>query len=337
MAATVRTAEFPFTLDRSDETSDGLTFEGCVAVFDTPAAISDQFGDYTETIARSAFNRTLQRGFPPLLFEHGKHPLIGRMPLGVITDMEPVSRGLFVRARLSDNWLIQPVRDAIRDKAITGCSVRMEPMKVDDNGRGSARTRVIREARLYDVGPVVYPAYKETTAAVRSAFGALDAAEGMSGLVKVEILDRAAMSADMEISTQDQSVADQVSDAIETLWGLSDEQSDAYIIDFFDDRAVFAVVGAATSRYPGLWQANYTYTNGTVNLATPTQFDTSAPRSAEPQGEEREQSTSNELAERTSEELAATPTSGLSRDQMFRLIALQERGIKLPKEKAHAG
>lgn len=427
MAATVRTAEFPFTLERSDETSDGLTFEGFVAVYDSPVPISDQFGEYTETIARSAFTRTLQRGYPPLLFEHGKHPLIGRMPLGVITKMEPVARGLFVQARLSDNWLIQPVRDAIRDKAITGCSVRMEPVKVDDTGRGASRTRVIREAKLYDVGPVVYPAYKETTAAIRSAFGALDAAEGMSGLVRVQLLDR-----DTEISTQDSSVAALVSDAVETLWGLSDEQSDAYIIDFFADRAVFAVVGAATSRHPGLWQVTYTYTDGAVTISTPTRVDVTAPRSRSKNGAKmtarsdvtfaditeavedaietligsddvdsdvwvcdisdtwavfsvwgsledqwpdywkvdytldadgvatigtpvhveevyvptavppqrcvdlkgttRNKSTSKELASRTSEELADTPIRGMTRDKAIQRIALQERGIALPKE-----
>jgi hypothetical protein len=82
---------------------------------------------------------------------------------------------LFVRARLSDNWMVQPVRDAIRDGAITGMSFRFRVIS-DEWGTDAdgGETRTIKEVELLELGPVVFPAYEQTSVAVRSLVGALD-------------------------------------------------------------------------------------------------------------------------------------------------------------------
>jgi phage head maturation protease len=82
--------------------------------------------------------------------------------------------GLFVRARLSDNWLIQPVRDAIRDGAISGMSFRFRVVADEWGTDTEGDTRTIREVELLEAGPVVFPAYEQTTVAVRSLMGVLD-------------------------------------------------------------------------------------------------------------------------------------------------------------------
>lgn len=158
-----------------DPKSDGNTFEGYAAVFDSPAHIKDWAGEYDEHFAPQAFNRTLKETTPQFLFDHGTHPLIGKMPLGVFQQLQPDSHGLYVRARMSDNWLIQPVRDAIRDKAITGMSVNFTVPKGGDvwaQQRG-VNTRTVTDATLKELGPVVFPAYQLTTASVRSALDKL--------------------------------------------------------------------------------------------------------------------------------------------------------------------
>jgi HK97 family phage prohead protease len=104
-----------------------------------------------------------------LQFDHGAHPLIGSIPLGRITSISEDDHGLRVKARLSDNWLVQPVRDAIRDGAISGMSFRFRI--VDETwGRGNdgMEERTIREVELYEVGPVVFPAYEQTSVGVRT-------------------------------------------------------------------------------------------------------------------------------------------------------------------------
>ena len=160
---------------RAEPSSDGLTLEGYGAVFNVETTIDSWEGQFRERIAPGAFKRTLGQRTPVLQFDHGQHPLIGSLPIGVIRSIREDDHGLKVRARLSDNWLVEPVRDAIRDGAISGMSFRFRV--IDDewsDKRGEVPLRTIREVELYEVGPVVFPAYEQTSVGVRSR-QALDA------------------------------------------------------------------------------------------------------------------------------------------------------------------
>src|SRR6266704_1496705 len=55
-----------------DGMSDGRTFEGYAAVFNSPTRISGWEGDFMETISPGAFTRSLNDKMPALMFEHGK-------------------------------------------------------------------------------------------------------------------------------------------------------------------------------------------------------------------------------------------------------------------------
>jgi HK97 family phage prohead protease len=178
----VRSVPFEMTSDSRD--GDGLTFDGYAAVFDSPTRIRDSVGEFDEVIRQGAFSGALAERTPVLMFEHGKHPLLGSMPLGVITRAEEDAKGLHIQARLSDNWLIQPVRDAVRDGAITGMSFRFS---IPDGGdtwssrKGGVDLREItRIGDLPEVGPVVFPAYEPTTASVRSLAARLDGTRQMA-------------------------------------------------------------------------------------------------------------------------------------------------------------
>jgi HK97 family phage prohead protease len=165
----VRQVEF-----RASDDADGQTLEGYAAVFNAWTDIRDAAGTYREQIAPGAFKRSLGQRTPVLQFDHGAHPLIGSLPLGSFSVLREDRNGLFVRARLSDNWLVQPVRDAIREGAISGMSFRFRV--VDDEWGTDERgeTRTIREVELLEAGPVVFPAYTQTSVTVRSLVGALD-------------------------------------------------------------------------------------------------------------------------------------------------------------------
>jgi len=169
--------QIDFQVEQND---DGLTLDGYGAVFDQWTMIEDSYGEYRERIATGAFKRTLGMRMPILQFDHGSHPLIGSIPLGRITSLNEDAHGLRVKARLSDNWLVQPVRDAIRDGGITGMSFRFRIIDETWNrGNDGMEERTIREVELYEVGPVVFPAYEQTTVGVRSraALTALQDAE----------------------------------------------------------------------------------------------------------------------------------------------------------------
>ena len=64
---------------------------------------------------------------------------------------------------------MQPVRDAFRGGGISGMSFRF---RIVDETWGRANDgmeeRTIREVELYEVGPVVFPAYEQTSVGVRT-------------------------------------------------------------------------------------------------------------------------------------------------------------------------
>jgi HK97 family phage major capsid protein len=95
--------------------------------------------------------------------------------------------GLFVSARLFDNPVVEPIRQAIEGGAISGMSFRFRVVRdawhdIDGNsvrdeelgrllwdaGERGPLARTIREVELFEAGPVVFPAYAETSVGVRS-------------------------------------------------------------------------------------------------------------------------------------------------------------------------
>jgi HK97 family phage prohead protease len=179
----------PFTLTRAvDEGSDGLTIEGYGAVFNSPTRISGWEGDFEEIIAPGAFKKSLRERTPIMQFDHGQHPLLGGLPLGRWTVAEEDERGLHLVGRVFDDWLFTPFRSAIRDGGVKGMSfrfavvndiwtdaagIRLRDHEIADmlyNGagdRGPIR-RTLREVRASEAGPVVWPAYEDTSVGVRS-------------------------------------------------------------------------------------------------------------------------------------------------------------------------
>lgn len=347
---TVRTREIevPFTLTRADDAAadDGLTFEGYAAVFNSVAHVRDQDGEYDEVIAPGAFAKALTERTPVLMFNHGKHPLIGNMPLGKIIVIREDARGVFVQARLTDNWLIQPVRDAIADGAIPGMSFRAEIIKGDWTGKPSYRCRygelrTMRELRVPELGPVVMPSYSDTTASVRSALTSLEAT--------VPALRFELIPSEQEPSMTERSddtftvIQNAVDEAVEEALGIDDWTSDVWIVDMSDTWAVFMVDGALADEYVGYWQVDYTFDAKTVTATV------SEPRPVKRTYSDRDQSaswaaidraevgTSNEAArERTSGEAAVEdgpvgPITPEQRPKYLRQIQLARMGIT-PKE-----
>lgn len=178
----------PFTLTRADEDGDdGLTIEGYGAVFGSVTEINSWEGSFEEVIAPGAFRKSLRERTPKMQFDHGSHPLLGSLPLGRWDTAEEDSTGLHVVGRLSDNWLVQPFRDAIRDEGVAGMSFRFSVVREewrDKDGKlikpedvwevlwapgdRDPLRRTLKEVKVPEVGPVVWPAYEETSVGVRS-------------------------------------------------------------------------------------------------------------------------------------------------------------------------
>lgn len=156
---------------------DGRTLEGYAAVFNSPTRIRDIGGDFDEVIHPGAFVRSLRSRTPILQWDHGKDPRVGTVPIGQIQDLAEDSRGLHVRARLYDNPVVEPVRQAIEGRSIKGMSFRFGvPDKGDEWSRrtGDVDLRGIRDADVHELGPVAFPAYDDTSVSVRSLLAQCD-------------------------------------------------------------------------------------------------------------------------------------------------------------------
>lgn len=108
---------------------DGNTLVGYGAVFGSPVRIHSWEGLFDEEIQRGAFKKSLSERTPVMQFDHGHHPMVGSIPLGYFRELREDAAGLYVEAPLHDNWLVQPVRDAIKSKAIPGMSFRFSVVK----------------------------------------------------------------------------------------------------------------------------------------------------------------------------------------------------------------
>lgn len=157
------------------DNSDGLTLEGYAAVFDTPTRIDSWEGTFDEIIAPGAFTKTIAERTPVMQFDHGRDVATGSVPIGKIEELTEDKLGLFVRARLHDNPRVEPIRQAIASGAIDGMSFRFRVTREEwDETAGDVPVRTIREVELFEVGPVVFPAYAATSVGVRSLLADID-------------------------------------------------------------------------------------------------------------------------------------------------------------------
>lgn len=338
-----RERDFDFTLTRDD--GDGLTFEGYAAVFNTPARIRDVQGEYDEVIAPGAFNKTIQGRKPLFMFNHGKHPVWADLPIGTITEMREDPQGLFIQARMLSHDFFAPLREAIHEKAIPGMSFRFDPRKGRDQwqtrGRGEPRLCVRKEVCVPELGPVISPAYVETTASVRSICSSLE--RSFPGAVS---LGSTRDGVEVETETDPQEL---VTDAVAKLWGVNGDNLNG--VEFHDTYMVFYAPLNDVSDHRGLWQVNYSYTNGTVTIQEPFQVQAQGyipkgigakpptdlpPRSSNLTATWTERNTdlgtsSDAAPEGTSVDAATQvrtgPTTQAERQQQIRQIQLARRGI----------
>jgi hypothetical protein len=148
-----------------DDGDDGVTFEGVASVIDTPYMVRDMFGEFSETMARGAFNKTLkEKADVRLLVNHDGVPLARTksktLKLTAVPDLRAV-------ASLDPaNPTVQEIRSAMSRGDMDQMSIGFRVTKQEWNGDYTERT--IKEVELFDVSVVTFPASPTTTASIRS-------------------------------------------------------------------------------------------------------------------------------------------------------------------------
>lgn len=240
------TREAPFKLVRdagdAGEPNDGLTLDGYGAVFNRLTVIDSWEGRFREQIAPGSMKKSFRESPPKVQFDHGRHPLIGSIPIAALRSISEDSDpelapdgGAHIVARIFDNWLMAPVRDAIEAQAVNGMSFRFEVVREaweDADGKAirddkqlmqildeawfgdweddQLPIRTLKELRVPEMGPVVWPAYSDTSVGVRSKvidLGRLDDPE------QRKLLARAVFMVDTAQSRSDEAPAESGDDA----------------------------------------------------------------------------------------------------------------------------
>ena len=204
----LRTSAFELVRDDTGEAADGLTLDGYAAVFGRETIIDSWEGRFREKLSPGSMKKSFRETRPRIQFDHGHHPLIGSIPIGSPADGYPredshpelaPDGGAHIVARLADNWLVQPVRDAISSGAVNGMSFRFSVVQerwfeadgkqvkdeaklldllrrtwMEDVPDEELLLRDLKEVRVPEMGPVVWPAYEATSVGVRSRQITLD-------------------------------------------------------------------------------------------------------------------------------------------------------------------
>ena len=155
----------------SDE---GRTLIGTPVVFNEWTVIDGWEGHFKERILPGSVDKTLkERGDRiKVLFNHGFDPFIGEKPLGKPSVQDARDDALHVEVPLADTSYNADIIALLRADALDGMSFRFGVMKDEwdnlDADDDSLPERSISELRLYEYGPVTFPAYEAATVGIRS-------------------------------------------------------------------------------------------------------------------------------------------------------------------------
>ncbi len=148
------------------EDGEPAKIEGYAAVFNKN---SGDMG-FIERIAPGAFNNALKKSDVRALFNHDPNIILGRTSAGTLELLED-KQGLFMRVLPPDTQLVRdmvltPIERGDVTQQSFGFTVKSDEWADIDK---HTPTRTITEVgELFDVSAVVFPAYSDTTVALRS-------------------------------------------------------------------------------------------------------------------------------------------------------------------------
>ena len=144
---------------------------GHAAVFNS---MSDDLGGFREQVMAGAFAEAIEKDDIRALFNHDSNYILGRNRAGTLRLSED-TRGLAIEIDAPDTQTIRDLVVAPIERGdVTGMSFGFsvrpggQDWAKDDDGRV---IRTLKKLRLFDVSPVVYPAYPATDVAVRELRG----------------------------------------------------------------------------------------------------------------------------------------------------------------------
>jgi len=159
--------QFPFVgVEVRETTKHWAVLEGHASVFNDEYVIWDL---WREAVAPGAFRKTLQEQDIKAFFNHDPNIVLGSTRAGTL-KLEEDGWGLHAIIYPPDNEWGRPVVDAVKRGEVTGMSIWFDAIKQEwiQAAGEEMPQRILREVRLYEAGPVVFPAAPATEITARS-------------------------------------------------------------------------------------------------------------------------------------------------------------------------
>ena len=180
--AETRIADVTFELR---ETTDGMTFEGYAAVFNSDSSPLP----FIERIAPGAFSKSLKsRNDIKLLWNHDTGIVLGSTRAGTLRLVED-SFGLKAVASLPDTQAGRDAAVLLKRGDVSAMSFGFTVPTGGDSWDKTGNVRTLNRVSLHEVSLVAFPAYSSTTGttSVRSLEGGIDADTLADALLKLEL------------------------------------------------------------------------------------------------------------------------------------------------------
>ncbi len=169
----IKVKELRISASENDQSSGIGVLEGYAAVFDK---MSDDLGYFREKITPGAFSKALKKSDCRALINHESAKILGRQSAGTLSLKED-GKGLFMSVDLPDTQYARDLKVSVNRGDITqqsfGFTVKKDAWEEDREKKEVTRT-IVEVDELFDVSPVTFPAYSETT--VNEVRGVFDAA-----------------------------------------------------------------------------------------------------------------------------------------------------------------
>lgn len=171
---------------------------GHAALFNS---LSQDLGGFRETIAAGAFSESIKTDDVRALFNHDPNYILGRTKSGTL-ELSEDEIGLAIKLSPPDTQFGRDLLNLIQRGDVSQMSFGFS---VNEDGSDwtampdGAVVRTLRSVKLWDVSPVVYPAYLQTDIAVRSmlAWGKQNEQKNENWKIELENRKRRLMLSEM--------------------------------------------------------------------------------------------------------------------------------------------
>jgi len=164
-----RISPIPLQCEEREALGDGTNSRVLVGYPIVFNSLSSDLGGWRERILPSAVTSTLGADDIVALWNHNDGMVLGRVSAGTL-KLSADSDGVQAEMSLPDSSWGSDALEAVRRGDVLGMSFRFSVLPDGSEWRyeGDTLVREISNLRLYEVSPVVFPAYPATSVSVRS-------------------------------------------------------------------------------------------------------------------------------------------------------------------------